>query len=291
MTVISACVIEVVTIESVQAAAQHIRPHESAIVLVGDADAIGTELEAAWCRHGRDRARSRAARRRAGDRRPGSARAARRGADRPAPRAPRSRTPRSTRCPPTSSRVRRLPRAPSPCGPLPLTETFREDGQCLLVRRVVAPRRSQHRHRVVPLVPAVGPAKVAGKDRSLMCVALPRPTENPSDGRGLESDFVCEVGRSERSVLHEGPPRGNGEPALSSLVGRSSSQCCLGSTKPDVDEHSQGNGWYQHQWARYVEVDLRGAAESPYRTNQTVAMSERFVMPTIIRYRKRLSMA
>jgi zinc protease len=39
--------IEAVTIESVQAAAQHIRTHESAIVLVGDADAIGAELEAA----------------------------------------------------------------------------------------------------------------------------------------------------------------------------------------------------------------------------------------------------
>ncbi|MEA2519114.1 MAG: zinc protease [Chloroflexota bacterium] len=39
--------IEAVTIESVQAAAQHLRPSESAIVLVGDADAIGGELEAA----------------------------------------------------------------------------------------------------------------------------------------------------------------------------------------------------------------------------------------------------
>ena len=39
--------IEAVTIESVQAAAQHIRPDEAAIVLVGDADAIGAELEAA----------------------------------------------------------------------------------------------------------------------------------------------------------------------------------------------------------------------------------------------------
>jgi zinc protease len=39
--------IEAVTAEAVHAAAQHIRPHEAAIVLVGDADAIGAELEAA----------------------------------------------------------------------------------------------------------------------------------------------------------------------------------------------------------------------------------------------------
>jgi zinc protease len=39
--------IEAVSVDSVQAAAQHIRPHEAAIVLVGDADAIGAELEAA----------------------------------------------------------------------------------------------------------------------------------------------------------------------------------------------------------------------------------------------------
>ena len=39
--------IEAVTVESVRAAAQHIRPAEAAIVLVGDADAFGAELEAA----------------------------------------------------------------------------------------------------------------------------------------------------------------------------------------------------------------------------------------------------
>jgi zinc protease len=39
--------IEAVTIEAVQAAAGHIRPKELAIVLVGDADAFGTDLEAA----------------------------------------------------------------------------------------------------------------------------------------------------------------------------------------------------------------------------------------------------
>jgi hypothetical protein len=39
--------IEAVTIESVHAAAQHVRPHEAAIVLVGDADAFASELEAA----------------------------------------------------------------------------------------------------------------------------------------------------------------------------------------------------------------------------------------------------
>ncbi len=43
--------IEGVTIESVQAAAQHIRPDRAAIVLVGDADAFGAELEAAGFGH------------------------------------------------------------------------------------------------------------------------------------------------------------------------------------------------------------------------------------------------
>jgi hypothetical protein len=39
--------IEAVTIEAVQAAAQHVRPAQAAIVLVGDADAFGADLEAA----------------------------------------------------------------------------------------------------------------------------------------------------------------------------------------------------------------------------------------------------
>jgi predicted Zn-dependent peptidase len=39
--------IEAVTVEAVEAAAGHIRPDQAAIVLVGDADAFGTELEAA----------------------------------------------------------------------------------------------------------------------------------------------------------------------------------------------------------------------------------------------------
>ncbi|MBA2380755.1 MAG: insulinase family protein, partial [Chloroflexi bacterium] len=39
--------IEAVTVEAVRAAAGHIRPNQAAIVLVGDADAFGAELEAA----------------------------------------------------------------------------------------------------------------------------------------------------------------------------------------------------------------------------------------------------